>query len=111
MTNYILLYKGPAVDMSKVSKEDFDASMAKWAVWMEKTGKSLVDVGAPMVNGVSIVDDGTDGRPSDLGGYSIVAAESIAEARKLVDGHPHLSEGKGLYSVEIFELTPIPMES
>jgi hypothetical protein len=35
------------------------------------------------------------------------AADSIDAARRLVDGHPFLSEGKGRFSVEIFELVPM----
>ena len=50
---------------------------------------------------------GSDPAPSEQNGYTIVEADSIDAARRLVDGHPFLSEGKGRFSVEIFELVPM----
>ena len=110
MTDFIVLYKGPMADMSQVPEEKFNEIMGAWGVWIEKVGPALKDVGAPMVGGVSIVDNGKSGTPTDLTGYSILSAENIDEAKKLVEGHPHFSEGKGVYSIEIFELTPVPMD-
>jgi hypothetical protein len=57
----------------------------------------------------AIGDDGTSPETSDLNGYSILEADSLDAARLLVDGHPFLSEGKGRFSIEIFELVPMPM--
>jgi hypothetical protein len=48
-------------------------------------------------------------RPCDQNGYSILEADSLDDARALVDGHPFLSEGKGRFSIEIFQLAPMPM--
>jgi hypothetical protein len=31
-------------------------------------------------------------------------------ARALADGHPYLSEGKGDYAIDIFELMPVPFQ-
>jgi len=55
----------------------------------------------------AVADDGTSPAPGDLNGYSIVEADSLEAARGLVDNHPFLSEGKGRFSVEIFELVPM----
>ena len=81
------------------------------ALMMQGVGESLVETGAPMVNGTSIVDDGSSATALELGGYSILQADSMAEARKLIEGHPHLSEGKGEYSIEVYELAPVPMDA
>jgi len=110
MTDYIVLYKGPMADMSKVPEAKFNSIMEAWGVWMEKVGPSLKDIGAPMIGGVSIVDNGSKGSSSDLTGYSILSAESMEDVKKLLNNHPHLSEGKGVYSIDIFELAPIPMD-
>jgi len=56
-----------------------------------------------------VTDNGSSPRPSDQNGYSIVEAESLEEAKKLLKGHPFLTEGKGRFSVEIFELAPMSM--
>ena len=85
--------------------------MAKWGVWMARVGGALTDVGAPFGPGASVVDDGTDGAASSLTGYSIVEASSLQQASDLADGHPYLSEGKGDYAIDIFELMPVPFES
>lgn len=109
MSKFILLYKGPATPMDQITKEQGEQIMAGWQAWMERLGSSLVDIGQPMANGKSIVDDGSTGTPLDLTGYSIIEAENIDAASALVEGHPFLSAKSGKFSVEIFELLPLPM--
>jgi len=111
MPRFMMVYKGEATDMSAMTPEEGQAVMAKWGVWMEKVGPALADVGAPFGPGVSMVDDGTTGDAVTLSGYSIIEASSIAEARELADGHPYLSEGKGDYAVDLFEMMPVPIEN
>jgi hypothetical protein len=43
----------------------------------------------------------------DLNGYTIVEADNLDAARALLDRHPFLSEGKGRFAVEVFELVPM----
>ena len=109
MSRYMLLYKGEATDMADMSEEEANAVMAKWGAWMQKVGSALSDIGTPFGPGSSIVDDGSDGTALSLTGFSIVEAGSIDEARGLADGHPYLSEGKGDYAIDIYELLPVPM--
>ena len=45
---------------------------------------------------------------ADLTGYSIVEAADLAAAKAMTGGHPYFSEGKGNYSIEIFELLLVP---
>lgn len=108
MEKYILLYNGPATDMKDMSEEQGKEVMEKWQVWMEKVGDALLDVGSPMANGVCVVDDGSDGTATSLSGYSIIQAENMDAAKKLVEGHPFLTEGKGNFSVEVHQLLPAP---
>jgi hypothetical protein len=109
MAKFIFVYKGPATDMSDMSEEQSKAVMDAWNQWIQKLGSSLVDVGQPMANGVSLVDDGSEGTPALLNGYSIVEAENMQDAKKLANGHPFLSEGKGNFAIDIYELLPVPM--
>ncbi|PIR69739.1 MAG: hypothetical protein COU47_01490 [Candidatus Niyogibacteria bacterium CG10_big_fil_rev_8_21_14_0_10_46_36] len=109
MKKFILLYKGPATDMKDMSEESSKAVMAKWGDWMGKVGSAMVDVGQPMVKqGVSVVDDGSTGTPAELNGYTIIQAEDMNDAQALVDGHPFLSDKTGKFSVDIYELMPVP---
>ena len=109
MPRFMLVYKGEHTDMSDMSEEEAGAVMAKWGVWMEKVGGALSDIGAPFGAGSSIVDNGSVGSATSLTGYSIVEAASIDDAKALADGHPYLSEGKGDYAIDIYELLPVPM--
>lgn len=110
MSSYMLLYKGEATDMSAMSQAEAQAVMAKWGAWMQKVGPALTDVGSPFGPGDSLVDDGTTGQALSLSGYSIVEAADMGAARQLADGHPYLSDGKGDYAIDIFELMPVPFE-
>ncbi|HSX47675.1 MAG TPA: YciI family protein, partial [Patescibacteria group bacterium] len=67
-----------------------------------------IDMGQPMANGRAVVDDGSNKEPLELTGYSIIEATNMDEAVELVDGHPFLSDKTGKFSVEVFELMPVP---
>lgn len=106
----MMIYKGQATDMADMSEEESQAVLAKWGEWMGRVGDSLTDVGSPFGPGASVVDDGSERNAVGLTGYSIVEANSLEEAKGMTEGHPYLSEGKGNYSVEVFELMPVPFE-
>jgi hypothetical protein len=107
MSKYILLYRGPATPMADFTPEQSAEQMRAWEEWMGRVGSALVDAGAPFGPRLAVSDDGTSPQPSDQNGYSIVEAASLDAARALVDRHPFLSEGKGRFAVEIFELMPM----
>jgi len=108
MPKFILLYNGPATPQEEMSEEQSKAAMAKWGEWMEKAKSSIVDIGTPLANGASVVDDGSEGTPTEMSGYSIVQADNLEAAKALVDGHPFLSDKTGKFSIEIFEMLPVP---
>ena len=107
MSKYLLLYRGPATPMEDFTPEQSAEQMRAWGEWMGKVGSALVDGGAPFGARATVSDDGTSPAPSDQNGYTIVEAGSLDGARALTDGHPFLSEGKGRFTVEIFELVPM----
>ena len=109
MTKYILLYKGPATPPDKMDEEKMQGIMQAWKDWMSKLGESLIDIGNPMFNGISVVDDGSDGIPDELSGFSIIQAENIDDAKEMIKDHPFLVDKTGKFSVEIFELADAPM--
>jgi hypothetical protein len=104
MAKFIYLYRGQAPDLPP---EQGAERMAAFAAWMEKLGGALVDPGSPFGAGTSVVDDGTEGAPGQLIGYTIVQADDLAEAKALTDGLPFLSAGDGKSAVEILELLPM----
>lgn len=104
MPKYIFLYKGEATDMSQLTPEQVQAEMDRWGVWMGKVGGALIDPGAPFSTNTSVVDDGTEGQTAPLTGYGIVEADDLEGAKAFTDGHPFLSEGKGDFAIDVFEL-------
>jgi hypothetical protein len=111
MSQFIMVYKGQATDMSEMTEEQGKAVTEKWQSWMGKVGSGLVDIGSPFGQGTSVVDNGTSGTAASLTGYSIVEAASLEAAKGMTAGHPYLSEGKGDFSIELFELMPVPFEA
>ena len=104
MAKFIYLYRGPATPMSGRTPEEDAERTAAFGAWMEKVGAALTDVGSPFGAGASVRDDGTEGTPGDLIGYTIVEAGDLAGAKALTDGLPFLSGSDGKCAVEIFEL-------
>jgi hypothetical protein len=107
MSKYIFLYRGPATPMSDFTPEQQAEQMEAWGQWIGKLGTSLADVGTPFGARTALADDGTSPAPGDLNGYSIVEADNLDGAKALADKHPFLAEGKGRFSVEVFELVPM----
>lgn len=108
MTKFIMVYKGPATDPASMSPEQSKMIMDQWNAWFGKMGKSIVDGGAPLGKGASVLDNGKNGSAAELSGYTIVEAKDLAAAKAMTSGHPFLSEGKGRFSIDIFEVMPMP---
>jgi hypothetical protein len=109
MSKYLYLYRGPATPMEDFTAEQSAEQMRAWGEWMGRVGPALADGGAPFAARTAVCDDGSAPAPGDLNGYTIVEADSLDAARELVGQHPFLSEGKGRFTIDIFELAPMPM--
>lgn len=109
MSKFLYLYRGPATPMEDFTPEQSAEQAKAWGDWMGRIGSALVDPGAPFAGRSAVADNGSSPTPSDQNGYSIVEASDIADAKALLKGHPFLAEGKGRFSVEIYELAPMPM--
>jgi hypothetical protein len=107
MSKFLLLYRGPATPMDSYTPEQSAEVMKAWETWLGGIGASLVDAGSPLGARAAVADDGSSPAPSDQNGYSIVQANDLDEARNLLKGHPFLTEGKGRFAVEVFEIVPM----
>ena len=106
MNKYLVLYRAPipAEDqMANATQEQAQAGMDAWNAWAAKAGSALVDFGSPL--GPSAVLHGEPG-PGFIGGYSLLQAESLAEAERILEGHPHLDQPG--FSIEVLESMPMP---
>jgi hypothetical protein len=94
MPTYLLSYRMPA---NYVSTPD---TRANWTDFFETISTHLEDLGAPIFSRGSV---GETGAGTVLGGYSLVGADSLEQARALVEACPLMNDGGG---VDVGELTP-----
>jgi hypothetical protein len=88
---------------SEQQKKGMDA----WMKWMDANKSSIVDGGAPLGKTKRVDSSGASNTKNEIGGYSIVQAESPDAATKLFGkDHPHL-QMPGTW-IEILEIMPIP---
>jgi hypothetical protein len=109
MSKFLYLYRGPATPMDSFTAEQQAEQAKAWGDWMGQVGGALVDAGAPFGARVAVADDGTSAATTEQNGYTIVEAADLDTARQLLTDHPFLSEGKGRFAVEVFELVPMTM--
>ncbi len=110
LNQYLVTYHAPAAAMKKMktaSPEEMKAGMDMWKKWGKKCGTRLVDFGSPLMPGTNLRAD-TAATPSKrkLTGYSMIKASSLADAKKMLKGHPHLTWSKGC-EIEVHELMPL----
>lgn len=111
MKKFMVLYHAPLEAMKAMQSttpEEQAKGMESWMQWARECGDKLVDLGTPLMNGQQLSPDGqSKDSNKDVAGYSILQAESIEEAKKLLEGHPHLAWNAEC-SIEIHETMPLP---
>lgn len=112
MKKFFVLYKAPIEEfqkaMTKWTGEERKASMAEWQAWMGKHKADLVDGGAPVGKTKQLTQAGVADIKNDIGGYSIVQAESHDAAMKIFADSPHLLRLKG--SIEVMDMPEMGMK-
>lgn len=109
MKKFLVLYHAPAgafEQMMKATPEQQEAGMKAWMSWGDKAKASIVDMGAPLAKGQKVTPAGASDHKNDLGGYSLMQAESKEALVKVLDGHPHFMMPDGW--IEIVEVMPLP---
>ena len=106
MKKYLAIYYAPweaMKQMATMTPEQMQAGMKPWNDWMEKHKTGLVGGGAPLMPANALSSEGKWSMSGkEVTGFSIVQAENADAAKKMFDGHPHLSWYPGC-SVEISE--------
>jgi hypothetical protein len=109
MTKYLLLYRAPvsaADQMANADPEQAQAGMDAWMQWAGRVGPALTDMGSPC-GYAATVGASFPASEGQIGGYSIIEADSVDAARSLLDGHPHLMLGDGA-GIDVHELLELP---
>jgi hypothetical protein len=92
MTKFLVTYHGGGMPEGDEARQQ---AMQAFGEWVARTGRALVDPGAPLgpskVVSKDVVTDGQASGPS--GGYSVVEADSIEAAVALVRDHPFVARG------------------
>jgi hypothetical protein len=102
MAKFLYLYSGGQLAETPEAQE---REMQEWVAWFGSLGDAVVDIGNPFGPGTTVTNgSATDGGASQLGGYSIINAESLAEATRNTKGCPVLQSGG---SVEVYEAIPM----
>jgi hypothetical protein len=111
MKKFLVLYKASQSafeQMMKSTPEQQKAGMEAWMGWSKKAQSSLVDMGAPLGKAVKITKTGgVTANPNDLGGYSIMQAESKEALAATLKEHPHLMMMPDGW-IEIVDIMPVP---
>ena len=109
MKKFMILYLAPvsAEAQMNVSPEEMKKGMEPWMAWYKKAGNAVVDMGAPLGNGVRLDKEGKSKSQTQINGYSIVQANDIEAVKLMLTGHPHFMMPHS--SIEIFEMMPMQM--
>jgi hypothetical protein len=110
MAKFLVLYRMDPAEMQKMmasmSAEDRRKSMGEWEVWMKKNMTHFTDPGAPVGKTKQVAAGGATDIKNDIGGYSIIQAESHAAAAAMLGDNPHLRMPGA--RVEVMEIMPMP---
>jgi hypothetical protein len=110
MKKFLVLYKAPPSafeQMMKATPEQQKAGMEVWMAWSKKAAATIVDMGAPLGKSLRVTKGGgASPTTNDLGGFSILQAESKEALAEALKGHPHFMMPDGF--LEIIEFLPMP---
>ena len=111
MKKFMALYMASGPQFEKMMKdstpEQRKKGMDAWMKWMNANKASIVEGGAPLGKTKRVDSNGASNTKNEVGGYSIVRAESHDAATKLFGkDHPHL-QMPGAW-IEIMEIMPSP---
>ncbi len=89
--------------MQNSTPEQRQAGMEEWKNWQKTHASDVVEMGAPVGRNKRVTGSGVTDTRNEVGGYSIVQAESHDAAAKLFSDNPHFKI-PGAY-IDIMECT------
>ncbi len=102
MKKFIAIYystpKSKAIYES-LSESDLKAVNESWSSWEAKNQNYIIDLGHPLLPGTPLDQIACMEDPNKfIGGYSIIKAKDLEDAKLLFWGHPY--ENKGIHIFE-----------
>jgi hypothetical protein len=109
MTKFLVLYNSPvsaAEMMANASPEETKAGMDAWTAWSDHNGESVIDLGLPLGSSTHIAPGSSAPGSTEASGYSIVQADDLEAATKMLEDHPHLQTPGG--TIDVLECLSMP---
>ena len=88
--------------MKTMTPEKQQESMGEWKAWMGANAASFADMGAPLGKNTRVTAEGVRDMSNEVGGYSIMQAESAEAVAEVLKGSPHFGM-PGMYT-EVMEV-------
>lgn len=108
MKKFLVLYNMPTASFDAfkdTSPKDKEKDMEDWMKWMEDNKASFVDMGNPVGANKRVAKATISDERNEVGGYSIVQAESHEAACAMFATNPHFSAPDAYIEVmEIVEM-------
>jgi len=112
MKKFLVTYHAPIESMAQMATatpEQQAEGMKLWTNWFHKLGDKIVDMGAPLMNSQSLSPNGSySPSQKQFCGYTVIQAESLDEAKSLMEGHPHTSGWNQQATLEVHETIQMP---
>lgn len=114
MKEFLAIYLGTAEALQEwkqmedsLRKRQEKMGKEAWSKWTKDNEAAILDIGTPIGKTKRVSAVGIANSKNEIGGYTIVQAESHEAAAKLFINHPHFMIFPGS-SVEIMECLPMP---
>jgi hypothetical protein len=95
-------FKKAMASMPQRTPEEQKASMQEWTDWMKAKG-GVVDMGAPLGKTKRVTPGEISDMRNEIGGYSIIEAETHEEAAQKMQDSPHFKMMPGGW-IEVMEV-------
>jgi hypothetical protein len=89
MSKYLVTYHGSSPPSDPAKMERIQAAFGEW---LARAGKAVTDPGAPLRPGTQ-VSNGAATPQVMIGGYTIIEAANLDEARGILASHPFVARG------------------
>jgi len=100
MSRFLVTYHGSGMPDDP---ELMEQAKAAFGAWVAQAGDAIVDPGAP-VHRVTQVSSGSATDPVEVGGYSIIQADSPDAAAAVLQSHPYVARGGTLQVNQVLEV-------
>lgn len=100
MSRFLVTYHGSGMPDDSALMEQAKAAFGNWVA---EAGQAIVDPGAPVNMVTQVATEGTTD-PVRIGGYSIIQADSVEDARAVLSSHPYVARGGTLQVNQILDV-------